>query len=87
MRPELPVLYQRDPTTESLQERDLLYKVLFDLKRDVGELKGLLFDMLSTDTPRHQHIKEHAVLFQNIPSRIANQVQMLTQSTPSKQSP
>ena len=81
-RPELPVLYQRDSATESLQERDLLYKVLFDLKRDVGELKGLLFDMLSTDTPHHQHIKERAVLFQNIPSRIAHPVQMLTQPTP-----
>lgn len=35
----LPVLYAKDKEDERISERDILYKVLFDMKRDLLELK------------------------------------------------
>jgi transcriptional regulator with PAS, ATPase and Fis domain len=43
----LPVLYDEN-TAEGMSERDLLYKVLFDLKQDVTELKKLVFGIIKT---------------------------------------
>ena len=34
---------------ESLQERELLYKVLFDMKSDLNDLKGLIFELIRTN--------------------------------------
>ncbi len=42
---KLPVLYD-ESTAEGMSERDLLYKVLFDLKQDVAELKKLVFGII-----------------------------------------
>lgn len=39
---QLPVLYQSNNKNEHLSERDILYKLLFDMKDDVNELKRLL---------------------------------------------
>jgi transcriptional regulator with PAS, ATPase and Fis domain len=46
--PLLPVLLRDSPqgSREMLNERDLLYKVLFDMKRDMHELKGLVMHIL-----------------------------------------
>ena len=35
----LPVLFQRDDNADSVSERDLLYKVLFEMKHDIAELR------------------------------------------------
>lgn len=35
----LPILYKRDKEDEHLSERDILYKVLFDMKKDILELR------------------------------------------------
>jgi DNA-binding NtrC family response regulator len=43
--PELPVLYNKGEK-EQFSERELLYKVLFDMKRDVAELKKIISGML-----------------------------------------
>jgi transcriptional regulator with PAS, ATPase and Fis domain len=45
---KIPILYngQQD---ENLSERDILYKVLFDLKKDVVDLKRLVHDILTHD--------------------------------------
>ena len=64
--PDLPAIYHGGAASEGLQERELLYKILFDMKQDVNELKSLIFELLSTDAPRNQLIKDHAVLFQSI---------------------
>ncbi len=42
---KLPVLYD-ESSADSMSERDLLYKVLFDLKQDVAELKKLVFGII-----------------------------------------
>ncbi len=66
VRSDLPVLYQGAPAAETLQERDLLYKILFEMKKDMGELKRLVFELLSKDELGSQRIKEHAMLFQSV---------------------
>ena len=82
VRSDLPVLYQRESANESLQERDILYKILFDMKKDVNELKRLVFELLSTNASGNQRIKEHAVLFQSIaPSPADAPVQVIAQSS------
>ena len=45
---QLPVLFRenREQGSDMFSERDLLYKVLFDMKRDVNELKGLVMNLL-----------------------------------------
>jgi DNA-binding NtrC family response regulator len=45
--PELPVLYNRGEK-EQFSERELLYKILFDMKRDVSELKKIISGMLES---------------------------------------
>ena len=44
---DLPVLYNKEhPADAGLSERDLLYKVLFDMKKDISELKKLVFGII-----------------------------------------
>lgn len=42
---ELPVLYSKKED-EKLSERDLLYKVLFDMKKDISELKKTMIEIV-----------------------------------------
>jgi len=44
----LPTLYKSEADSD-LSERDILYKVLFDLKDDVSELKRVLFGLMQND--------------------------------------
>ena len=37
--PKLPVLYTNDNETKNMSERDILYKVLFDMRNDINDLK------------------------------------------------
>ncbi len=55
---ELPVLYKKDSDNKEFSERDLLYKVLFDMKKDIHELKkvvsGISPDAISPEMQRHK---------------------------------
>lgn len=42
---ELPVLYKKEDDGKEFSERDLLYKVLFDMKKDIHELKKVVSDI------------------------------------------
>lgn len=57
-RAKYPVLYQGDSEKESVSERDLLYKVLFDLKRDVTDLKKLVGEIIENDGDIEPHMVE-----------------------------
>lgn len=50
----------------SFSERDILYKILFDMKNDVNELKKLILEMLNSDSSNMEILKEHQNLFQNL---------------------
>ena len=41
----LPVLFQREDGSEGLSERDLLYKVLFEMKHDIAELRNTVNEL------------------------------------------
>jgi transcriptional regulator with PAS, ATPase and Fis domain len=46
---ELPVLYKGNEQKSEFSERDLLYKVLFDMKKDVNDLKKLVRDIINEE--------------------------------------
>ena len=41
----LPILLHREDTPEGMSERDLLYRVLFDMKKDIAELRAQVNNM------------------------------------------
>jgi transcriptional regulator with PAS, ATPase and Fis domain len=45
---DLPVLYKKENEKENLSERDILYKVLFDMKKDINDLKKVVVDILQS---------------------------------------
>jgi len=44
----LPILF-KDPKNSHLSERDLLYKVLFEMRRDITDLKQLVGEIMQND--------------------------------------
>lgn len=46
---DLPVLYQNDEDKRGISERDLLYKVLFDMKKDIHDLKKVVGEILQNE--------------------------------------
>jgi DNA-binding NtrC family response regulator len=60
----LPTVYQGENT--DLSERDILYKVLFDLKGDVTELKNLVFGLMSNQGNDISSIENNPTLIQSI---------------------
>ena len=62
----IPMLYQKgSDQPPDVSERDILYKVLFDMKQDVTELKKLVFQLLSSDQDE-QLLQKHRGLFKNL---------------------
>jgi len=68
----MPILYQRKDKDTNVSERDILYKVLFDLKQDVTELKKLVFQLISGDHDE-QLLQKHQGLFKNIEDESAGE--------------
>lgn len=63
----LPALYRAAvPGTENLSERDILYKVLFDMKKDVIDLKKIVLDLLNGQSDKGKMAKDHAGLFDDL---------------------
>ncbi|MEO1255687.1 MAG: sigma-54 dependent transcriptional regulator, partial [Bacteroidota bacterium] len=67
----LPALVNKEDDKENFSERDILYKVLFDMKSDMAELKKLVFKMLDSDDSDKEILEDHKSLFQNIDSSSA----------------
>src|SRR5674476_12253 len=53
---DLPILYNKETAAPELSERELLYKILFDMKRDINELKKLIVDIM-----QHTNMPEPAI--------------------------
>lgn len=64
---QLPALYH-DPEKErqNLSERDLLYKVLFDMKKDMNDLKKFVLEALQTEGSTSKVIENHSELFEDL---------------------
>jgi transcriptional regulator with PAS, ATPase and Fis domain len=69
---DLPVLYRREEEKKEISERDLLYKVLFDMKKDINDLKKVVGEILhNEDTVKDlQQNNSHLIkkLYDNIES-------------------
>jgi transcriptional regulator with PAS, ATPase and Fis domain len=46
---ELPVLYKKEAEERGISERELLYKVLFDMKKDINDLKNVVSGIVNED--------------------------------------
>lgn len=62
----LPALYHAPNATENFSERDILYKVLFEMKRDVNDLKKIIMDIYTHQGKGRQLIENHPQLFEGI---------------------
>lgn len=63
----LPALYKSSAADhEGLSERDILYKVLFDMKKDFNELKKLVLESYGNPAKASQLVKDHASLFEGV---------------------
>ena len=56
-QPALPALYQPTHANEGLHEREILYRILFDMRRDINELKRLIRRLLNTDDADSEIVK------------------------------
>jgi transcriptional regulator with PAS, ATPase and Fis domain len=63
---DLPVLYQGDRPKNEFTERDLLYKVLFDMKKDVNDLKKLVHEIIQDENIPHNIRKENLQLINEL---------------------
>lgn len=68
-RTSLPALYNRSQESSGFSERDLLYKVLFEMRHDMNELKKLVHQFLQHENYGSNIIKQHQDLFNDIGER------------------
>lgn len=63
----LPALYRNNLSEkDAISERDILYKVLFDMKKDFNELKKLVLETVPNQGKVTQLVKDHPELFEGI---------------------
>jgi transcriptional regulator with PAS, ATPase and Fis domain len=70
----LPTIYKDSVDKENFSERDILYKVLFDMKKDVLDLKKLVLDLYNNQGKAGQLMKEHSHLFDGLEESTASMV-------------
>lgn len=66
----LPALIRDKESKSDFSERDILYKVLFDMKSDMAELKKLVFKILDGNDSEKEILADHQDLFDNIDADI-----------------
>ena len=57
----LPILLPREDTPEGMSERDLLYRVLFDMKKDIAELRAQVNNMSSGRPVEKNYVQSNPV--------------------------
>ncbi len=62
----LPALYRGGPENDGMSERDILYKVLFDMKKDVTDLKKVVLDLMNGQGEAGKLMKDNAHLFNDV---------------------
>ncbi len=64
--PTLPALTKGSGKMDDFSEREILYKILFDMKKDMNELKKLVYEVLQNENYGNQVLNKHKELFHNI---------------------
>ncbi len=72
----LPALYNSGPggKDSNLSERDILYKVLFEMRKDVNDLKKVVFDGLANPAHAADLLKDRADLFDGVEEQVKEPV-------------
>ncbi|WP_205500916.1 sigma-54 interaction domain-containing protein [Rufibacter psychrotolerans] len=65
---QLPALFSTHSSSDNagISERDLLYKVLFDMRKDMNDLKQVVFDLLSHQQGDAELLKANRHLFEEM---------------------
>jgi transcriptional regulator with PAS, ATPase and Fis domain len=61
----LPAVYSQN-APENISEREILYKVLFDMKKDVNDLKKMVLEAMANPAQAAQLVKDNANLFESV---------------------
>lgn len=61
----LPALYSAS-ASQDISEREILYKVLFDMRKDVNELKRIVLENINNPSRAAQIVKENPELFSEV---------------------
>ena len=69
---ELPVLYKKESEDKEISDRDLLYKVLFDMKKDIHDLKKVVGDITTDGIVKPESKNRESVLIESIDENIQN---------------
>ena len=64
--PTLPAVTKGNSVADDFSEREILYKILFDMKKDMNELKKLVYEVLQNENYGNQVLNNHKDLFHNI---------------------
>ena len=83
----LPALVNGDDAKDNFTERDILYKVLFDMKADMADLKKLVFKMLEGNESEKEILEEHKGLFENVNAVTALSNNHLTEDGEKEETP
>jgi transcriptional regulator with PAS, ATPase and Fis domain len=62
----LPALYNGQNGADTISEREILYKVLFDMRKDMNDLKKLVLESLGNPEQASKLIKENPSLFESL---------------------
>ncbi|HCW09360.1 MAG TPA: sigma-54-dependent Fis family transcriptional regulator [Cytophagales bacterium] len=62
----LPALVSGQNGKDNISEREILYKVLFDLKKDLTDVKKMVLEMISNPGQAQQILKNNTHLFEGI---------------------
>lgn len=64
---QLPVLFKDSRSASSgMNEREILYKLLFDMRRDITDMKKLIVEMLQSGQVSHSFQEENAHLIERL---------------------
>ena len=69
--------------SSNFSEREILYNILFDMKKDMKELKRLIFNFLKNPSPKLSHhiLEQNKHLFQDVDLNIFNHDDKIKEST------
>ena len=70
--PNVPTIY-KDKSKEDLSEREILYKVLFDMKNDLTELKKITYNLI-IDSPKNNLSNSELEIFKELEQKQENQI-------------
>ena len=63
---KLPAIYSQEDHNSFASEREILYKILFDMKNDMNDLKKLVFDLIQKGVNKDDIHEDHAHIIQKL---------------------